>query len=134
MLNKNFLSNQSCDFFDKIFIKTILYELDWKSVLEYLIYFINNEDKYHDIQFISNLSQLLLSVFHINNIEQSSNDKIQLVEFFQLLLSFLNQTSIRKLSISKTKFYTPPLSFENEIDNLSFLIHKILRHMKINNL
>ena len=104
MINKNFLSNKSRYFFNKLFIKTIIYELDWDLVLQYFLYFINNEDKYRDIPLISNLSQLLLPSFcEKNNIDQSSNEKIQFIEFFQLLLSFLNQIPIINLTESKTK-------------------------------
>jgi len=131
MLNENFLSNESYDFFEKLLIKTILYELDWHSVLQYLLYLINNEDKNYNIQLISNLFQLILPFFHRNNIEQTfvyhANETNRLTEFFQLLLSFLNLN----LPTSTTKFYTPSLSSENDVDNMNFLIQKIIRHIKM---
>jgi len=131
MINENFLSNESHDFFEQLLIKTILYELDWHLVLQYLLYLINNEDKNYNIQLISNLFQLILPFFHRNNIEQTfvyhANEPIRLTEFFQLLLSFLNLN----LPTSKTKFYTPSLSSENDIDNMNFLIQKIIRHIKM---
>jgi hypothetical protein len=132
MLNENFLSNESYDFFKKLLIKTILYELDWHLVLEYFLYLINNEDKYRDIQLISNLSQL---IFPVNNIDQSfiyhSNEHMKLIQFFQVILSFFNQIFIRNFEISNTKLYIPSLSYENDIDNMNFLIKKTIRHMKI---
>jgi len=100
MFNENFLSNESHDFFEKLLIKTILYELDWHLVLQYLLYLINNEDKHRDIK---------------------------LIEFFQIILSFFNQN----IEILNTKIYIPSLSSENDIDNMKFLIQKIIRHMKI---
>jgi hypothetical protein len=131
MNNENFLSNESHDFFEKLLIKTILYELDWHSVLQYLLYLINNEDKNYNIQLISNLFQLILPFFHRNTIEQTfvyhANETIRLTEFFQLLLSFLNLNFVT----SNTKFYKPSLSSENDIDNMKFLIQKIIRHIKM---
>ena len=136
MINENFLSNESHNFFQKLLIKIILYELDWHSILQYFLYLINNEDKHRDIQLISDLSQLILTFFPINNIDQSfvyhSNEKIQLTQFFQLLLSFLNQISVLNFTTSNTKFYKPSLSSENDIDNINFLIQKTIRHMKMN--
>jgi hypothetical protein len=132
MINENFLSNESHNFFEKLLIKIILYELDWQLVLQNFLYLINNEDKHRDIQLISDLSQLIFLFFHINNIDQSfvyhSNETIKLNEFFQLLLSFLNQISEMT---SNKKFYTPSLSSENDIDNINFLMQKIIRHMKM---
>lgn len=131
MNNENFLSNESHNFFEKLLIKTILYELDWHSVLQYLLYLINNEDKNYNIQLISNLFQLILPFFHRNTIEQTfvyhANETIRLTEFFQLLLSFLNLNFVT----SNTKFYKPSLSSENDIDNMKFLIQKIIRHIKM---
>lgn len=111
-------------FFEKLLIKTILYEHDWHSILQYLIHLINNEDKYRDVHMIFDLSQLIS-----NNIDQSfvyhSNETINLSEFFQLLLSFLNQISVIKTS--NTKLYTPSLSSENSLNNMNYLIQKTLR-------
>ncbi len=111
MCNENFLSKKKQKFFHKLLIKTILDELDWHSVLQYFFYLINNmEDQYCDIQFIL-----------------SSNEYVKFEEFFELLLSFLHQISRNNF----TKSYIPTLSSENEIDNMNFLIEKILRQMKM---
>ncbi|CAF3783379.1 unnamed protein product [Rotaria sp. Silwood1] len=136
MINEYFLSDELRYFIKTLLIKTIMYELDWHIVIQYLIYLINNEDKHRDIKLISDLFQLLLSVFDINSNEQSmeyfSNEKNQLIQVFQLILSFLNQISTINLDKSKTKFYIPSLSFENEIDNINFLIYRTIRYMIIN--
>ncbi|CAF3147290.1 unnamed protein product [Rotaria sp. Silwood2] len=120
MRNEHFLSNELRYFFKTLLIKTIIYELDWHLVFQYLIYLINNEDKYRDIQLISDLFQLLLPFIDINSNEQSfeysSDEKIQLIQVFQLILSFFDQTST--INFVTTKFYVPSLSFENEIDNM----------------
>jgi hypothetical protein len=133
MINENFLSNESHEFFEKLLIKIILYELDWHSILQYLLCLINNEDKHRDIQLITDLSQLICIFFPTNNIDQSiichSNENIKLEQFFQLLLSFFNQISLMNLT---TKFYKPPLSSENKIDNINFLIQKTIRNLKLN--
>jgi hypothetical protein len=111
MCNENFLSKKRQKFFHKLLIKTILDELDWHSVLRYFFYLINNmEDQYCDIQFIS-----------------SSNEYIKFEQFFELLLSFLHQIFRNNF----TKSYIPSLSSENEIDNMNFLIEKILRQIKM---
>ncbi|CAF1173732.1 unnamed protein product [Rotaria sp. Silwood1] len=136
MINEYFLSDELRYFIKTLLIKTIMYELDWHIVIQYLIYLINNEDKHRDIKLISDLFQLLLSVIDINSNEQSmeyfSNEKNQLIQVFQLILSFLNQISTINLDKSKTKFYIPSLSFENEIDNINFLIYRTIRYMIIN--
>jgi hypothetical protein len=133
MINENFLSNESHEFFEKLLIKIILYELDWRSILQYLLCLINNEDKHRDIQLITDLSQLICIFFPTNNVDQSfvchSNENIKLKQFFQLLLSFLNQISLMNLT---TKCYKPPLSSENKIDNINFLIQKTIRNLKLN--
>ncbi|CAF1102576.1 unnamed protein product [Rotaria sordida] len=133
MINEQFLSNELRYFFKTLLIKTIIYELDWHLVIQYLIYLINNEDKHRDIQLISDLFQLLLSFYDINSNEQSfeysSDEKIQLIQVFQLILLFLNQTSIKNLITLKTKFYIPSLSFENEIDNINFLIYRTIQYI-----
>jgi hypothetical protein len=117
--------NEKRDFFDKLLIQIIIYELDWNRVIQNLVYLINNEDRYRDIPLLSNLSQLIRSVFDINY----TNEKNKLVQFFQLLCSFLNQTLERNLS---AEYYTPSLSSENEIDNMKFLINKTIQHINMN--
>ncbi|CAF1165011.1 unnamed protein product [Adineta steineri] len=68
------------------------------------------DDEDHNIELISNLSHLLSLV------SDQNNEKI--------LQTFLKQTST-------TNLYKPPLSIDNDIDNMNFLIEKILQNIKI---
>jgi hypothetical protein len=131
MKNENLLSDESSYFFEKLLIKIIVDKLDWQLVIQYFLYLIKNEDGHDDIRLINNLSKLLVSFVDRSNIDQSfscySNEKRKLAQFFELLLSFLNQTSSVNLTKLKTNVYTPPLSSENEISNINYLIKKTIQ-------